>query len=29
MAQLEAIANSCGTTCEEYRELSAAISAAQ
>ena len=29
MAQLEAIARSCGTTCEEYQELNAAISAAQ
>lgn len=29
MAQLEAIAKSCGTTCEEYRELDAAISAAR
>jgi tetratricopeptide (TPR) repeat protein len=29
MAQLEAIARSCGTTCEEYQELNAAINAAQ
>lgn len=29
MAQLEAIAKSCGTTCEEYRELDAAITAAR
>ena len=28
MAQLEAIAKSCGTQCEEYRELNAAITAA-
>ncbi|PZF78375.1 hypothetical protein DK847_00700 [Aestuariivirga litoralis] len=27
MAQLEAIAKSCGTTCEEYQELNAAINA--
>ncbi|MEI7599503.1 MAG: hypothetical protein WCJ41_09285 [Aestuariivirga sp.] len=28
MLQLEAIAKSCGTTCEEYQELNAAITAA-